>query len=73
MRSNILLLMLFIAAGTGRAAASDSPVTLDFEEAPVTRIFYYLAGFRDLNLVIAPGVTGTLSLRLHDIAWPRAI
>ncbi|MEW6484354.1 MAG: type IV pilus secretin PilQ [Pseudomonadota bacterium] len=73
MRSNILLLMLVLTAGTGRAAVSDSPVTLDFEEAPVTRIFYYLAGFRDLNLVIAPGVTGTLSLRLHDIAWPRAI
>lgn len=73
MRSNILLLMLVFSAGAGLAAAPDSPVTLDFEETPVTRIFYYLAGFRDLNLVIAPGVTGTLSVRLHDIAWPGAI
>ncbi len=65
--------LLIFFTGMGQAAVPDSSVTLDFEETPVTRIFYYLAGFRDLNLVIAPGVTGTLSLRLHDIAWPRAI
>lgn len=73
MKSNNLISLLIFFTGMGQAVVPDSPVTLDFEETPVTRIFYYLAAFRNLNLVIAPGVTGTLSLRLHDITWPGAI
>ena len=73
MRNNVLLLLVTVFSGASLAEVPESPVTLDFDETPVTRIFYYLAGFRDLNLVIAPGVTGSLSLRLHNVAWSRAI
>ncbi len=67
-----------IASASASASASDVPVsgntiTLDFEATPVDQIFYHLAEFRQVNLVIAPGVNREISVRLFQVDWPQAV
>lgn len=48
-------------------------MSLAFDDAPVGQILQALADYRQLNLVVAPGVEGSLSLRLHNVPWPKAL
>ena len=49
----------------GAAQAQDKQrVSLEFQDAPVTVILQALADYRQMNLIAAPGVSGTLTLRL---------
>ncbi|MFC0074303.1 DNA uptake porin HofQ [Samsonia erythrinae] len=52
---------------------AESPVSMAFEDSPVSRVLQALADHQQLNLVIAPGVTGNISLRLADIPWQQAL
>lgn len=49
------------------------PVTLEFQDAPASVVLQALADYQQLNLVIAAGVGGNLSLRLVDIPWEQAL
>lgn len=55
------------------AHASDDRLTLAFDDAPVERILNALAEFQQLNLLVAPGVEGSLSLRLDNVPWRQAL
>lgn len=55
------------------AYASDDRLTLAFDDAPVERILNALAEFQQLNLLVAPGVEGSLSLRLDNVPWRQAL
>lgn len=70
MNAKLLCFLLSVAA-TGSVTAN--PVTVDFEDTPVAQIFYHLAEFRQANLVIAHGVSGSLTVRLRDVEWPQAV
>ncbi|MGV8927006.1 MAG: DNA uptake porin HofQ [Ewingella sp.] len=62
--------------GSAMAAAPDSalnPVTLEFQDTPLTVILLALADHQQLNLVTAPGVEGKLSVRLADVPWQQAM
>lgn len=48
-------------------------LSLNFDDAPVARILQALADYQHLNLLIAPGVEGKLSLRLDDVPWKQAL
>lgn len=48
-------------------------LSLNFDDAPVERILQALADYQHINLLIAPGVEGTLSLRLDDVPWRQAL
>ncbi len=50
-----------------------APISLEFYEAPVSLILRALAEHQQLNLVLGPGVEGSLSLRMHAIAWQQAL
>ncbi|WP_264273097.1 DNA uptake porin HofQ [Duffyella gerundensis] len=63
------LLILFSAA----LRAEDKKLTISFDETPIERVLQALAEFQQLNLMVAPGVTGQLSLRLHDVPWQQAL
>ncbi|WP_081923403.1 DNA uptake porin HofQ [Pectobacterium betavasculorum] len=54
-------------------ASAESPVSIAFEDSPISRVLQALADHQQLNVVIAPGVTGNLSLRLADIPWQQAL
>lgn len=65
--------VLLLTGAMFAAHASDEHLTLAFDNAPVERILNALAEFQQLNLLVAPGVEGSLSLRLDDVPWPQAL
>ncbi|CCG88873.1 DNA uptake porin HofQ [Erwinia piriflorinigrans] len=54
-------------------SAAQAPLTLAFDDAPVAQVLQALADYQQLNLMVAPGVEGTLSLRLKDVPWRQAL
>lgn len=49
------------------------PVTLAFQDALVSVVLQALADYQQLNLVVAAGVSGNISLRLVDVPWEQAL
>jgi hypothetical protein len=49
------------------------PVSLTIRQAPVVDILRFLADQADLNLVVHPKVTGTLTLELDRVPWRRVL
>lgn len=68
-RNVIALLLLLSAAAHGR----DAPLSLAFKEAPIGQVLQALADYQQLNLVMAPGVEGTITLRLREVPWQQAL
>lgn len=70
MRRMMLLLLWCLSAPL---YASKERLSLVFDDAPVERILQALADYQQVNLLIAPGVEGRLSLRLDNMVWERAL
>ncbi len=69
MRSCLLLGLLLLVSAS---RATDSIISMNFNNAPVNEIFEALAEYEQLNLVIAPEVEGALTLHLREVPWPQA-
>lgn len=54
-------------------AQDKQQVSLEFQDAPVTVILQALADYRQMNLIVAPGVSGNLTLRLENVPLPQAL
>ncbi|MEM0672725.1 MULTISPECIES: DNA uptake porin HofQ [Dickeya] len=54
-------------------AGSGEPVSLVFDDVPVQRVLQALADHQQLNLVVAPGVAGNISLNLQQVPWQQAL
>lgn len=54
-------------------AADEAPLSLAFNHAPVEQILQALADYQQVNLLIAPEVEGTLSLRLDNLPWRQSL
>ncbi|QGU85993.1 DNA uptake porin HofQ [Erwinia sorbitola] len=54
-------------------SASQAPLSLAFDAAPVGQVLQALADYQQLNLVVAPGVEGAISLRLKAVPWQQAL
>ncbi|WP_437125131.1 DNA uptake porin HofQ [Erwinia papayae] len=67
----ILPLLLMMALFPQRA--SPTGLSLAFDEAPVGQVLQALADYQQLNLVVAPGVEGELSVRLQNVPWQQAL
>lgn len=67
------LWMLVLLCLNAPLHASEQRLSLVFDDAPVENIFQALADYQQINLLIAPGVEGRLSLRLEDVGWHRAL
>ncbi len=68
----ILCLALLLSVLTP-SLAKRGPLSLAFDEAPVGQVLQALASWQQLNLMVAPGVQGTLSLRLENVPWQQAL
>jgi len=66
-----VLFLLCLCTGPVKAAIS-SPVSLEFQSSPVGMVLQALADARELNLVIAPGVEGQISVKLKEVPWQQA-
>lgn len=69
----ILTLWLALCCLLPAHAADDQRLSLAFDNAPVERILQALADYQQINLIIAPEVAGSLSLRLDDLPWHQAL
>lgn len=67
----ISLVILLLLNST--SYANEEPISLSFDDAPVIQILQALADYKQLNLMVAPGVEGILSLRLKDVPWQQAL
>ncbi|ANS45203.1 DNA uptake porin HofQ [Serratia inhibens] len=65
--------VLWGIAATGIAAPDKEPISLVFQDAPVTLVLQALADYQQLNVVTAAGVGGNLTLRLDNVPWQQAL
>lgn len=54
------------------ASWAKNGVTLTLDETPIVQVLQTLAEQQSFNVMIAPGVTGNLSLRLVNVPWEQA-
>jgi len=54
-------------------AKSPVPVTLVVDDVPVGQVLQTLAELGRYNLIVAPEVSGTISLHLMDVPWKQAL
>ncbi|AWH88567.1 DNA uptake porin HofQ [Limnobaculum parvum] len=52
---------------------AETPVSLDFQDAPISVILQALADYQQLNLVVMDSVKGKLSIRLNQVSWQQAL
>ena len=69
----ITTLLLLLSCLLPVYAADEEPLSLTFDNAPVERILQALADYPQINLMIAPEVEGSLSLRLDNLPWHQAL
>lgn len=68
-----VLLCVLLGGHTVFAKVPMSTISLAFDDAPVQKIVQALAEHQRLNVVIAPEVSGVMSLRLHQVPWQQAL
>ncbi|TCL04971.1 protein transport protein HofQ [Sodalis ligni] len=76
--AGLLFLLLSIGLCAAESPAESSagkgkPVTLVFDDAPIQQVLRALAEHQRLNLVVAPGIKGNISLNLHGVPWQQAV
>ncbi|MGC1066565.1 DNA uptake porin HofQ [Pantoea agglomerans] len=69
----ITTLLLLLSCLLPVYAADEEPLSLTFDNAPVERILQALADYQQINLMIAPEVEGSLSLRLDNLPWHQTL
>lgn len=60
------------------AASSDSvysgkKISMDFQEAQITRVLQMLAKYVGVNIIVSDAVAGNVSLRVQDVPWDQAL
>lgn len=67
------MLLWSLCAPAVAAVQEDMPISMEFQDAPVSVVLQALADFQQLNLVTAQGVAGNLTLRLDGVPWQQAL
>ena len=49
------------------------PISLSLRDAPLPEVLRSFARIADVNLVLHPGVTGTVTVELKDVPWDQAL
>ncbi len=68
-----LFFLLFISFRGAAALDQNALVSMEFQDTPVSVILQALADYQKQNLIITPGISGNLSLRLVDVPWQQAL
>jgi type IV pilus assembly protein PilQ len=58
---------------TAEKKFTGAPITLDFKDGDLQDIFRLFADISGLNVVINPGVSGKISLKLVEVPWDQAL
>jgi type IV pilus assembly protein PilQ len=84
---SLLLLLSGSSAGAPRAASSSGvvvigerapryrgePISLDLKDADLADVCLSFATIARANVVVDPGVRGTVTVRLRDVPWDQAL
>lgn len=68
-----VMLLWSLCAPAMAVVREDMPISMAFQDAPVSVVLQALADFQQLNLVTAQGVAGNLTLRLDNVPWQQAL
>ena len=72
----IIGLALFLAAAGISQETSDSkePIkNLQFQSAEIRSVLTFLADYGGINVVVAPKVSGTVTIKLSNVTWRDAL
>nr|WP_258167243.1 DNA uptake porin HofQ [Scandinavium goeteborgense] len=69
MRRMLLGLLLMVFAVSGKEKA----VSLTVDEVPIAQVLQAIAGLGERNIVIAPDVSGQISLQFNNLPWMQAL
>jgi type IV pilus assembly protein PilQ len=58
---------------TGEKEYSGHPISLDFKDGDLQDIFRLFADISGLNIVVNPGVSGKVTLKLNEVPWDQAL
>jgi protein transport protein HofQ len=68
-RSALLALLLMIPIAWGK----DKTVTLTVDDVPVAQVLQAIAALNESNIVVAPDVSGQISLQFNKVPWKQAL
>jgi type IV pilus assembly protein PilQ len=57
----------------GETGSLGTPISLDFKDGDLQDIFRLFADISGLNVVVNPGVSGKVTLKLNEVPWARAL
>jgi type IV pilus assembly protein PilQ len=57
----------------GQKVYTGNPISLDFKEGDLQDIFRLFADISGLNVVVNPGVSGKVTLKLTEVPWDQAL
>lgn len=71
----LMALCMIAAAGmTQEPPDATKPIeNLQFQSADIRSVLTFLADYGGVNVVIAPGVEGTVTIKLRDVQWRQAM
>ena len=58
---------------TGEKIYTGHPISLDFKDGDLQDIFRLFADISGLNIVVNPGVSGKVTLKLNEVPWDQAL
>lgn len=59
--------------GTGETVYTGELISLDFKDGDIQDIFRLFADISGLNIVVQPGVSGRITLKLSEVPWDQAL
>ena len=62
-----------IGPAAGAKKYTGSPISLDFKDGDLQDIFRLFADISGLNVVVNPGVSGKVTLKLNEVPWDQAL
>jgi type IV pilus assembly protein PilQ len=62
-----------IGTACGQTGDLGTPISLDFKDGDLQDIFRLFADISGLNVVVNPGVSGKVTLKLNEVPWGRAL
>jgi type IV pilus secretin PilQ/predicted competence protein len=60
-------------APTSQKQYTGAPISLDFKDGDLQDIFRLFADISGLNVVVNPGVSGKVTLKLNEVPWDQAL
>jgi type IV pilus assembly protein PilQ len=62
-----------VGMACGQSGDLGTPISLDFKDGDLQDIFRLFADISGLNVVVNPGVSGKVTLKLNEVPWGRAL